>query len=178
MKVISTKFEGVSIVRPDVFSDSRGFFVETFQKVRYQAALNINDEFVQDNYSFSKKNVLRGMHFQKQYPQGKIVRVMRGEIFDVVVDIRKDSSTFGQWEGFILSDVNQEQLWVSPGFAHGFLVLSEYADFEYKCTDYYRPDDEYCLLWNDPTVNIQLPLNSLLPVLSEKDSQGLRLTQI
>ena len=178
MKILTTKFEGVVVIKPDIFSDSRGFFVETFQNKRYKEALNLDCEFVQDNYSFSKQGVLRGLHFQKKFPQGKIVRVVQGEVFDVVVDIRKNSATFGQWEGFMLSEANQEQLWIAPGFAHGFLVLSESADFEYKCTDYYHPNDEYCLAWNDPSVNIQWPLTPIPPVLSEKDGQGLLLTQI
>ncbi|WP_024205409.1 dTDP-4-dehydrorhamnose 3,5-epimerase, partial [Escherichia coli] len=127
---------------------------------RYQNLLNIEFDFVQDNYSRSSKNVLRGLHFQKTKPQGKLVRVVRGEVFDVAVDIRKESPNYGQWIGVLLSEMNKKQFWVPPGFAHGFVVLSEMADFEYKCTEYYDPEDECCLLWNDPELNIQWPLSN------------------
>ncbi len=177
MQVLPTRFDEVKVIQPDVFSDFRGFFLETFEKNRYQEMLNIDFDFVQDNHSHSKKNILRGLHFQKKYPQGKIVRVVRGEIFDVAVDIRQHSPTFGQWEGIILSEENKKQLWIPPGFAHGFLVLSEFADFEYKCTNYYHADDEGCLLWNDPDINIHWPLLSD-PILSEKDHSGQLLTDI
>ena len=129
--------------------------------------------FVQDNHSRSGKGVLRGLHFQKTKPQGKLVRVVRGEVFDVAVDVRPGSPTFGQWEGVVLSDDNKRQYWIPPGLAHGFVVLSESADFEYKCTDYYDPSDEGCLLWNDPAVGIEWPVTS--PLLSAKDQQGLSL---
>lgn len=170
MKVINTRIDGVKIIEPKVFGDSRGFFLETFEKQRYQSLLDINFDFVQDNYSRSTKNVLRGLHFQKINPQGKLVRVVRGEVFDVAVDIRKDSPTYGQWEGVILSEENKKQFWIPPGLAHGFAVLTEIADFEYKCTDYYNPQHEACLLWNDPAVAIQWPISQ--PQLSEKDKLG------
>ncbi|MBO0301833.1 dTDP-4-dehydrorhamnose 3,5-epimerase, partial [Escherichia coli] len=146
--------DGVKIIEPVVYGDNRGFFLEVYQKQRYQNLLNIEFDFVQDNYSRSSKNVLRGLHFQKTKPQGKLVRVVRGEVFDVAVDIRKESPNYGQWIGVLLSEMNKKQFWVPPGFAHGFVVLSEMADFEYKCTEYYDPEDECCLLWNDPELNI------------------------
>ena len=170
MKVINTRIDGVKIIEPKVFGDSRGFFLETFEKQRYQSLLDINFDFVQDNYSRSTKNVLRGLHFQKINPQGKLVRVVRGEVFDVAVDIRKDSPTYGQWEGVILSEENKKQFWIPPGLAHGFAVLTDIADFEYKCTDYYFPQYEECLLWNDPSVAIAWPVTQ--PLLSEKDKLG------
>lgn len=170
MIVINTKIDGVKIIEPKVFGDARGFFLETFEKQRYQSLLDINFDFVQDNYSRSSKNVLRGLHFQKTNPQGKLVRVVRGEVFDVAVDIRKDSPTYGQWEGVILSEENKKQFWIPPGLAHGFAVLTDIADFEYKCTDYYHPQHEACLLWNDPSVAIEWPVSQ--PQLSEKDKLG------
>ncbi len=175
MEVRDSAIAGLKIIRPRVFGDQRGFFLETFQADRY-AALGIDKPFVQDNHSRSSRGVLRGMHFQKTKPQGKLVRVVRGEVFDVAVDIRPGSPTFGQWEGVILSEDNKHQLWIPPGLAHGFLVLSEIADFEYKCTDYYDPTDEGCLVWNDPTVAIDWPSGT--PLLSDKDQQGLRLSEL
>lgn len=176
MQVIETKIPDVKIINPKVFGDQRGFFLETFEQKRYQEKLKINLTFVQDNHSRSQKNVLRGLHFQKQNPQGKLVRVVRGEVFDVAVDIRKDSSTYGKWVGVLLSEENKSQLWIPPGLAHGFLVLSDIADFEYKCTNYYDPNSEGCLLWNDPTVNITWPIST--PILSEKDKLGKTLQEI
>lgn len=170
MNVLNTKIEGVKIIEPKVFGDSRGFFLETYEKRRYQSLLDIQLEFVQDNYSRSTKNVLRGLHFQKINPQGKLVRVVRGEVFDVAVDIRRDSSTYGQWQGVLLSEENKKQFWIPPGLAHGFLVISDMADFEYKCTDYYYPQHEGCLLWNDPTIAIKWPETQ--PLLSDKDKLG------
>ncbi|TXH92875.1 MAG: dTDP-4-dehydrorhamnose 3,5-epimerase, partial [Rheinheimera sp.] len=149
--------------------DERGFFLESFQAERYRQMAGIELAFVQDNHSRSAQNVLRGLHFQKTKPQGKLVRVVRGEVFDVAVDIRPQSKTFGQWEGVILSEQNHRQFWVPPGFAHGFLVLSEFADFEYKCTDFYDPSDEGSICWNDPQLAIQWP-TSAEPVLSAKDA--------
>ncbi len=175
MEVRASRIEGARIIEPKVFGDARGFFLETYQAERY-AQHGIDAAFVQDNHSRSSQGVLRGLHFQKTRPQGKLVRVVRGEVFDVAVDIRPDSPTFGQWEGVILSEQNKWQFWVPPGLAHGFLVLSESADFEYKCTDYYDPDDEGCLIWNDPAVGIQWPLAD--PLLSDKDRQGLTLAQL
>lgn len=170
MQVIDTAIVDVKIIQPKVFGDDRGFFLETFEKRRYQAMLNIDYDFVQDNHSRSQKGVLRGLHFQKQNPQGKLVRVVRGEVFDVAVDIRKNSPTYGAWVGINLSETNKTQFWIPPGLAHGFAVISDIADFEYKCTDYYNPTYEGCLLWNDPSVNITWPTKN--PLLSEKDKQG------
>lgn len=170
MQVIPTKVDGAVIIEPKVFGDDRGFFLETFQAERYRELVGIDHEFVQDNHSRSSKGVLRGLHFQKTKPQGKLVRVVRGEVFDVVVDIRKGSPTFGAWAGVILSEENKKQLWVPPGLAHGFVTLSDTADFEYKCTDYYDPSDEGCLRWNDPHIGIEWPIDS--PQLSEKDRLG------
>ena len=146
MNVIKTKLDGCVIIEPKVFGDERGFFLETFQADRYASEAGITLPFVQDNHSRSSKNVLRGLHFQKTKPQGKLVRVVRGHVYDVAVDTRKGSPTYGQWEGLILSEENKTQLWVPPGFAHGFVVLSDTADFEYKCTDYYDPSDEGSIL--------------------------------
>ncbi|MCS7487767.1 MULTISPECIES: dTDP-4-dehydrorhamnose 3,5-epimerase [Marinomonas] len=171
MDVIKTAIDGVVIIEPKVFGDERGFFLETFQAERYKELAGIDLPFVQDNHSRSGKNVLRGLHFQKTKPQGKLVRVVRGEVFDVVVDIRKSSPTYGLWAGVLLSEENKRQFWVPPGLAHGFVVLSEVADFEYKCTDYYDPSDEGCLIWNDPTVDIEWP-EGIEPILSAKDQLG------
>ncbi|WP_411195520.1 dTDP-4-dehydrorhamnose 3,5-epimerase [Raoultella planticola] len=176
MHVIDTKITDVKIIQPNVFGDARGFFLETFEKKRYQELLNIDLEFVQDNHSRSSQGVLRGLHFQTQNPQGKLVRVVRGTVFDVAVDIRPESQTFGQWEGVILSEENKTQFWVPPGLAHGFVVLSDIADFEYKCTDYYNPACEGCLIWSDPEINIEWPIAS--PLLSDKDKQGKTLKEL
>ncbi len=176
MEVIQTEIPDVKIIQPKVYEDDRGFFLETFEQKRYQEMLDIDFNFVQDNHSRSQKNVLRGLHFQKENPQGKLVRVVRGEVFDVAVDIRKDSSTYGKWVGVILSEDNKCQLWIPPGLAHGFLVLSDIADFEYKCTNYYNPNSEGCLVWNDSTVNINWPIST--PTLSEKDKLGKTLQEL
>jgi dTDP-4-dehydrorhamnose 3,5-epimerase len=169
MNIIKTKLEGAIIIEPKVFGDHRGFFMETFQKSRYKEA-GITLDFVQDNHSRSTKGVLRGLHFQKTKPQGKLVRVVQGEVFDVAVDIRKNSPTYGQWEGVLLTEENKRQFYVPPGFAHGFVVLSDTADFEYKCTDYYDPTDEGSLLWNDPDLAIDWPIKDVQ--LSEKDKNA------
>lgn len=173
MNVIKTEVEGALIIEPKVFGDERGFFLETFQVERYKELVGIELNFVQDNHSRSSKNVLRGLHFQKQKPQGKLVRVVRGEVFDVAVDIRKNSPTYGKWAGVLLSEENKCQFWVPPGLAHGFVVLSDIADFEYKCTDYYDPTDEGCLIWNDADIGIEWP-EGIEPILSEKDRVGLK----
>ena len=173
MKISHTKLKGCVIVEPHVFGDERGFFLETFQAVRYEQEAGIDLPFFQDNHSRSARGVLRGLHFQKTKPQGKLVRVVRGEVYDVAVDIRKGSATFGEWEGIVLSEDNKKQIWVPPGFAHGFIVLSDTADFEYKCTDYYDPNDEGCILWNDPDLGIPWPVAN--PVLSTKDENAKRL---
>jgi dTDP-4-dehydrorhamnose 3,5-epimerase len=171
VKVIATKLQDCVIIEPRVFGDQRGFFLETFQAERYRDAAGIDLAFVQDNHSRSGAGVLRGLHFQKSKPQGKLVRVVRGEVFDVAVDIRPASPSFGQWQGVVLSEDNHRQFWVPPGFAHGFLVLSELADFEYKCTDYYDPSDEGSLAWNDPDLAIAWPAIEGAEIkLSEKDA--------
>lgn len=176
MEVAKTNIGGVLLIKPKVFGDDRGFFLETYQKNRYRDILGSGLEFVQDNHSRSGKNVLRGLHFQIERPQGKLVRVVKGRVFDVAVDIRKDSDTFGSWYGTELSEDNMNQLWIPPGLAHGFLVLSDFADFEYKCTDYYLPQNERCLLWNDPKIGIEWPIRS--PILSEKDKVGSKFDEI
>ncbi len=175
MQVIDTAIADVKIIEPRVFGDERGFFLETFQAERYAEA-GISLPFVQDNHSRSAKGVLRGLHFQKTRPQGKLVRVVRGTVFDVAVDIRKNSPTYGKWAGVTLTEENKTQFWIPPGLAHGFVVLSDLADFEYKCTDYYFPDDEGCLIWNDPEIAIDWPIES--PLLSGKDQQGITLAEL
>ena len=176
MKISHSKLKGCVIIEPRIFGDDRGFFLETFQAVRYEQEAGIDLPFVQDNHSRSARGVLRGLHFQKTKPQGKLVRVVRGEVYDVAVDIRKGSATFGEWEGVILSEDNKKQFWVPPGFAHGFVVLSDTADFEYKCTDYYDPSDEGSILWSDPDLNIPWPIAN--PVLSTKDEGAKRLVDL
>ena len=176
MKISHSKLKGCVIIEPRVFGDERGFFLETFQAVRYEQEAGIDLPFVQDNHSRSARGVLRGLHFQKTKPQGKLVRVVRGEVYDVAVDIRKGSATFGKWEGVILSEDNKKQFWVPPGFAHGFVVLSDTADFEYKCTDYYDPSDEGSILWSDPDLDIPWPIAN--PVLSTKDESAKRLVNL
>jgi dTDP-4-dehydrorhamnose 3,5-epimerase len=176
MKISHSKLKGCVIIEPRVFGDERGFFLETFQAVRYEQEAGIDLSFVQDNHSRSARGVLRGLHFQKTKPQGKLVRVVRGEVYDVAVDIRKGSATFGEWEGVILSEDNKKQFWVPPGFAHGFVVLSDTADFEYKCTDYYDPSDEGSILWSDPDLDIPWPIAN--PVLSTKDESAKRLVDL
>ena len=176
MKVSHSKLKGCVIIQPRIFGDERGFFLETFQTFRYEQEAGIDLQFVQDNHSRSTRGVLRGLHFQKTKPQGKLVRVVRGEVYDVAVDIRKGSATFGEWEGVILSEENKKQFWVPPGFAHGFVVLSDTADFEYKCTDYYDPSDEGSILWSDPDLDISWPITN--PVLSTKDKSAKRLVDL
>lgn len=177
MEIIITDIPDVKIIKPKVFGDERGFFLETFTLKRYQQMLDIKElNFVQDNHSRSQKGVLRGLHFQRENSQGKLVRVVRGEVFDVAVDIRKNSPTYGKWVGVNLSEENKNQLWIPPGLAHGFLVLSNIADFEYKCTNYYDPSSEGCLIWNDPKVNINWPISD--PILSEKDKLGKTLEEL
>jgi dTDP-4-dehydrorhamnose 3,5-epimerase len=175
MKVYPTRLQGVHLIEPRVFTDSRGFFMETWHADRYQQA-HIPSPFVQDNYSYSARGVLRGLHYQLKYPQGKLVQVLQGEVFDVAVDIRHGSPTFGHWTGVILSGDNHYQLYIPPGFAHGFYVLSETAHFLYKCTDFYTPGDEYGLRWDDPALHIEWPVTT--PLLSEKDSHYSTLSTI
>lgn len=158
---------------PKLFNDDRGFFYESFNQRVFEQTLGYPaPHFVQENHSRSIKGVLRGLHYQIQKPQGKLVRVTQGEVFDVVVDIRKSSPTFGKWVGEILSDENNKQIWIPPGFAHGFLVLSETAEFLYKVTDFWTPELERCIAWNDPTIDIKWPIDDILPIMSNKDMQG------
>ncbi|NDP63256.1 dTDP-4-dehydrorhamnose 3,5-epimerase [Polaromonas sp.] len=180
MKVTQTAIADVLIIEPKVFGDARGFFFESFNQQAFDEVAGAHHQFVQDNHSRSTKGVLRGLHYQIEQPQGKLVRVARGAVFDVAVDIRKSSSTFGEWVGVELSEENHRQLWVPPGFAHGFVVLSETADFLYKTTDYYAPAHERCIAWNDPAIGIEWPLalhGIAQPVLSAKDLQGINLSK-
>ncbi len=176
MKATETKLKGVFLLEPDVHGDARGFFMESYNQRDLREAIGFAPTFVQDNHSRSAKGVLRGMHYQIGQPQGKLVRVARGRVFDVAVDLRKSSPTFGQWTGAELSDDNHKQIWIPVGFAHGFCVLSELADFLYKTTDFYAPEQERCLLWDDPAVGIEWPID-FAPLLSEKDKQGLPISQ-
>ena len=168
MKVIETKLPGVLIIEPKVFGDSRGFFKETFQAQRYREA-GVEYDFVQDNHSRSQKGVLRGLHFQINKPQGKLVSCSQGAVYDVAVDVDPESATFGQYVGIELNEDNHRQFWVPPGYAHGFCVLTDTADFQYKCTDYYDPSDEGGLIWNDLDVAIEWPIDQ--PLLSDKDAK-------
>lgn len=172
MKATPTAIPDVIVIEPKVFGDARGFFYESFNGRAFDEAVGRHVEFVQDNHSRSSQGVLRGLHYQIQQPQGKLVRVARGAVFDVAVDIRKSSKTFGQWVGVELSEDNHKQLWVPPGFAHGFFVLSETADFLYKTTDYYAPTHERCIVWNDRKIGIEWPEVGVLPKLSGKDAAG------
>jgi dTDP-4-dehydrorhamnose 3,5-epimerase len=177
VKVIETTLPGVLVLEPKVFGDERGFFMESFNEKTFLSALanqplNSKLKFVQDNHSRSSKGVLRGLHYQLKNPQGKLVRVARGAVFDVAVDVRRSSPHFGHWVGVELSEQNHRQLWVPPGFAHGFVVLTETADFLYKTTDYYTPEAERCIIWNDPVIGIDWPELGHPPRLSAKDVQG------
>ena len=174
MNVIQTKIPDVIIFEPKVFGDDRGFFYESFNAKLFEQATGLNVNFVQDNHSKSAKNVLRGLHYQIEQAQGKLVRVTQGEVFDVAVDMRASSATFGQWVGTHLSAENKRQMWVPPGFAHGFLVLSDTAEFLYKTTDFYAPQHECCLKWDDPSIGVEWPLQGM-PLLSAKDAVGLSL---
>lgn len=168
MKIIETKLSDCLIIKNEEFKDDRGIFFETFQQSKFQSAVSPSIEFVQDNFSRSKKNVLRGMHFQRKKPQGKLVRVSLGSVYDVAIDLRKTSKTFKKWVGVELNDVNNLQLYIPPGFAHGFLTLSDIAHFEYKCSEYYFPEDEGSLRWDDPDIDISWPYKDSL-IISEKD---------
>ena len=176
MKVIETAIPDVKIIEPAVFGDERGFFMETWQQDKF-SKLVAERIFVQDNHSKSKKGILRGLHYQMENTQGKLVRVVSGEVYDVAVDVRKDSPTFGKWVGVLLSAENKRQLWVPEGFAHGFYVMSEDAEFVYKCTDYYNPESEQTIIWNDPFLSINWPITEQ-PILSEKDKSGLMFEQV
>jgi dTDP-4-dehydrorhamnose 3,5-epimerase len=169
VNLIETSLPGVLIIEPKVHGDRRGFFVETFQLERYRETAGIALPFVQDNHSHSQRGVLRGLHAQKRHPQGKLVRAARGSIFDVAVDIDASSPSFGRWVGATLSDENHRQLWVPPGYAHGFVVLADGTDVIYKCTDYYHPEDEIGVIWNDPRIAIEWPIDN--PMLSKKDAE-------
>lgn len=173
MNIIPTDIADVVIIEPKVFGDDRGFFLESYNQRTFAEKTGITAEFVQDNHSRSRQNVLRGLHYQIQQPQGKLLRVVVGAVFDVAVDIRKQSPTFGQWVGCLLTAENHRQFWIPPGFAHGFLVVSEMAEVLYKTTDYYAPQYERSILWNDPELGIDWPLNDATPILSEKDRAGL-----
>jgi dTDP-4-dehydrorhamnose 3,5-epimerase len=175
MNTKETRLPGVLILEPDVFSDERGFFLETWSSTRYENT-GIRGPFVQDNISFSKKEVLRGLHFQYPQPQGKLVQVLSGQVVDIAVDIRVGSPTFGHWESFVLSDANHRQLYIPPGFAHGYCVTSETAVFLYKCTDFYNPQTENGIIWNDPDLNIDWPVKQ--PLLSPKDANYPRLKDL
>jgi dTDP-4-dehydrorhamnose 3,5-epimerase len=176
MQVTPLAIPDVLLIQPKVFGDTRGFFFESFNQKAFNEATGTSHQFVQDNHSRSTQGVLRGLHYQIQQPQGKLVRVVQGAVFDVAVDIRRSSPTFGQWVGAELSADNHHQLWVPPGFAHGFLVLSESADFLYKTTGYYAPEHERCILWNDSEISIQWPID-IKPLLSVKDAAGLCLAK-
>jgi dTDP-4-dehydrorhamnose 3,5-epimerase len=174
MNVVATPIPDVLILEPKVYSDARGFFFESFNSHVFMQSTGLGPNFVQDNHSCSSRGVLRGLHYQVQQPQGKLIRVIAGKVFDVAVDLRKQSTTFGQWAGEVLSAENKRMMWVPQGFAHGFLVLSDQAEVLYKTTDYYAPQHERCIRWDDPTLNIHWPIDAA-PVLSSKDMQGVSL---
>lgn len=175
MEVVDTKLRGVKLITPKVYTDRRGFFLETYN-MRAFAAVGIPEPFVQDNHSFSVKGVLRGLHYQYPNWQGKLVRVVRGAIFDVAVDIRRGSPTFGQWYSTTLSEANKQQLYIPPGYAHGFCTLSETADVLYKCTALYEPEQDRCIVWDDPNIGVSWPITD--PLISDKDAKGVRLKDI
>ncbi|MBB1337297.1 dTDP-4-dehydrorhamnose 3,5-epimerase [Pseudoalteromonas sp. SR44-2] len=178
MKVIDTEIADVKIIEPMKFGDDRGFFMETWNQKQFESLVTKKPtQFVQDNHSKSKQGILRGLHFQRKNTQGKLVRVISGEVFDVAVDIRKDSATFGKWVGIYLSAENNRQLWVPEGFAHGFYVTSEEAEFVYKCTNYYHPESEVSIAWNDKVLDIKWPISGT-PLLSEKDSNGIEINSL
>jgi len=177
MNIIKTPLQGVLVLEPQVFGDQRGFFQETFHASRY-SEFGIDLPFVQDNHSRSRKGVLRGLHYQLQRPQGKLISVIKGEVYDVAVDVRKNSDTFGEWYGTLLNDTTHRQMYIPPGFAHGFYVLSDEIDIFYKCTDYYHPESEKSILWNDPQLSIDWPLKDGEVFLSEKDKSALPLSKM
>jgi dTDP-4-dehydrorhamnose 3,5-epimerase len=176
MNVLPTEIPDVKIIEPKVWGDDRGFFFESYNKKEFDRAIGENVDFVQDNHSFSPKNILRGLHYQIEQSQGKLVRVVSGEVFDVAVDLRKSSHTFGKHVSILLSAKNKKMLWIPKGFAHGFLVVSDHADFLYKTTDFYNPQAERCLRWDDSSLQIKWPIDQL-PILSPKDSNGKSLTE-
>ena len=170
MIIKKSKLNDCYVIEPKIHGDNRGFFLESFHEARYKEKLNIDYSFVQDNHSKSTQGVLRGLHYQIKNPQGKLVRVVKGEVYDVAVDLRKTSSTFGKWDAVYLSEDNEKRFWIPPGFAHGFVVISSEADFEYKCTDYYDPEDENTICWDDVYLNISWPIDN--PIISNKDKKG------
>jgi dTDP-4-dehydrorhamnose 3,5-epimerase len=174
MKVLRCPLEGLLIIEPKVFGDARGYFLETWNRNRYREA-GLDTDFVQDNISFSRRGILRGLHFQNPKPQGKLLQVLQGEVFDVAVDIRRSSSTFGKWHGLMLSAENKRQFYIPPGFAHGFAVVSDTALFHYKCTEFYSPKDEVSIRWDDSDIGIEWPIKE--PQLSERDAKALRLRE-
>jgi dTDP-4-dehydrorhamnose 3,5-epimerase len=176
LKVTPTRLSGVLMLEPATFGDARGFFQESYNRRMFRQHTGLDPEFVQDNHSRSAQGVLRGLHFQREQAQGKLVRVVRGAVFDVAVDVRKSSPSFGGWFGVELTEDNHRQVWIPPGFAHGFLVLSALADMLYKATDYYAPQHERCIAWNDPAIGIEWPITGM-PILSAKDAAGLPLDQ-
>ena len=174
MRIKNTSIPGVLIITPNLFSDERGWLYESFNLKKFRQNIGMDVNFVQDNHSLSCKGVLRGLHYQKSNPQGKLLRVVSGNIFDVVVDVRRSSSTYGKWLGIEISAANRKQLWIPPGLAHGFLAMSEVAEVQYKLTEYFEPNGEVCLAWNDPSVGIQWPLPpGVLPNINAKDAAGL-----
>ena len=175
MKIKTGAIPGVLLIEPQVHADARGFLFESFNQGEFAHLTGLDPDFVQENHSRSDRHVLRGLHYQLHHPQRKLVRVVIGEVFDVAVDLRRDAPTFGQWCGHVLSQQNRQALWIPPGFAHGFLVLSDAAEVLYKCTHYYAPEHERCIAWNDPTLAIDWPLEGMAPVLSPKDTAGLAL---
>lgn len=177
MQITPTEISDVLVIKPQVFGDDRGFFFESFNQKKFSEEAGLTQPFVQDNHSFSRQNILRGLHYQIQQAQGKLVRVATGEIYDVAVDIRRSSPTFGQWVGIKLNTDNKQQLWIPPGFAHGFYVMSETADVLYKTTDYYAPQHERTIHWNDPDLKIRWPLMTAAPTLSRKDQTGQAFTE-
>ncbi|HET7833728.1 MAG TPA: dTDP-4-dehydrorhamnose 3,5-epimerase [Gallionella sp.] len=177
MQIIATKIPDCLVIQPKVFGDARGFFYESCNQRRFAELTGVQAPFVQDNHSRSARHVLRGLHYQVQQPQGKLVRVVAGAVWDIAVDIRKSSPTFGQWVGVELSAENKQMLWIPPGFAHGFVVLSETAEFLYKTTEYYAPEHERCIAWNDPDLSIDWRLNDATPFLSAKDQIGRPLSE-
>ncbi len=177
MQVVSTAIPDLLVIEPKVFGDDRGFFYESFNQRRFTELTGVTDPFVQDNHSKSARNVLRGLHYQIRQPQGKLVRVIAGEVFDIAVDIRRNSASFGKWVGLKLSAENKKMLWIPKGFAHGFVVLSDSAEFLYKTTDYWAPEHERCIIWNDPDLNIDWHLNGAAPLLSAKDQAGKHLSE-
>jgi dTDP-4-dehydrorhamnose 3,5-epimerase len=175
MNVTRCDLQGLLVIEPKVFGDARGFFIETWNRRRYREA-GLDADFVQDNLSFSRRGILRGLHLQNPNPQGKLLQVLQGEVFDVAVDVRRGSGTFGKWHGLVLSAENKRQFYIPPGFAHGFAVLSETALFHYKCTEFYSPKDELAIRWDDPDIGIKWPLEE--PVLSERDAKALLLRDV